>query len=167
MRIRIRGENEILTRREARYAVNWFLTDLIGPELTRGINLSLSFRPHLRGRIRKKTRDGKVKWKSAEFRGDVASYTSKQFVMRIVATESYKSQIESIAHECKHIEQYATGKLFDYASGRHIRWKKQVIVDWEDMEYESLPWEQDAYSCDKKLANRYIAHLKEVMLEFT
>lgn len=54
-----------------------------------------------------------------------------------------KESIEVLCHEVIHMEQYTSGDL--YYIDNQVTWKGDIL-DLDSKEYESRPWENDAYS---------------------
>lgn len=166
MTIRIRGENEKLSRNEALYAVNWFLIELLGNVIANNVQVTISFRPKLEGwMVRFNKKKGKTVRRWEKWKGELLSYTPRNFLLRCDHNYSRRTQLYILAHECAHIEQYATGKLHDYADNVRIRWKSRVIHE-DDIEYDDHPWEIDARAKERALVAKYKEHLKQVKLEF-
>lgn len=69
-----------------------------------------------------------------------------------------------IAHEMKHMEQFARGRLYDYVYGEHRRWKrKKYQLDVAErassvVKYKQIPWEKEADSVEIPLAREWIKH---------
>lgn len=110
-----------------------------------------------------------------------------EYVIRVKKGLRRASLMVTLFHECRHIEQFKSGRLKDYWTtttpiyipykskmGRNlfwvacpslIRWKRSVYRD-ELTEYKSAPWEKDARKWERKLSKAYKEHLKKVGLTF-
>ncbi len=57
-----------------------------------------------------------------------------------------------LAHEMVHLKQFVKGELCDYEN-KKVQWKSKLLSD--DMCYEDMPWEKEAYRLETKLYNEF------------
>ena len=180
MRVRVVGRNDVFSVEEQRYAVRWMLRDQLGP-LAERLDVVLCNRKTIPW-IRKKVavEDG-VRWVySYEYNckadcvpRDDRPHSHRKFTIRIRNNLVYKSQLTTLAHEVRHIRQWALGELRESArQPSMVRWRKRVVeVTTEEMdvtwnEYASYPWEVDARKHERQIVERYQRHLRHVGLSF-
>jgi hypothetical protein len=51
-----------------------------------------------------------------------------------------------------HLKQFVKGELCDYEN-KKVQWKSKLLPD--DMCYEDMPWEKEAYRLETKLYNEF------------
>jgi len=78
----------------------------------------------------------------------------RSFLIEIHNRLNKEDYIKTLLHECQHILQHVRGDLRDK---KDIRcWKG---IDCSDLNYEEMPWEQEAHSKEQELYQEYLTHL--------
>lgn len=180
MRVRIVGENDSFTVEEQRYALRWMLRDQLGP-VAENVDVVLCNRKRIPLVKKKVCVENGVRWvynyeyncKADCVPRDDRPQGHRKFTVRLGSGLGYKSQLRSLAHEVRHIRQWALGELRENSRRPSlVRWRKRVVeittaeqdVTWD--EYMSYPWEVDARRNEKLIVERYRQHLKHVGLSF-
>lgn len=65
--------------------------------------------------------------------------------------------LETLAHECVHMKQFASGELRDLLGSSEVAWKRKLYPGYytNPGDYLNLPWEIEAYGKEKGLAVLY------------
>lgn len=98
-----------------------------------------------------------VKYKNIETQGEVyiEDYNKRgvpnHFVILVKRSDSEKEKLITIAHELVHVKQYCLGELNE--EGTH--WLGEY-VNVEELEYEELPWEIEAWDVGEYLYQQYV-----------
>jgi hypothetical protein len=82
--------------------------------------------------------------------------TKTHFVIVLSPDMSRNESLRVLAHECVHIAQFVTGKLFIKNGEGH--WKSKIYKETDDMSYaayRALPWEKEAFRRQSKVAKAY------------
>ena len=91
--------------------------------------------------------------------GDCMDEDDREYTIRIDASLPINEMISTVLHEMVHVQQFLTGKLKQPRPGAAVY--KRVDYDWE-MNYDDRPWEIEAHSREKQLAEIYFAEQEEV-----
>ena len=91
--------------------------------------------------------------------GDCMDEEDREFTIRIDVSLPLNEMISTILHEMVHVQQFLSGKLKQPQPGKAVY--KRVDYDWE-MNYDDRPWEIEAHSREKQLAEIYFAEQQEV-----
>ena len=86
----------------------------------------------------------------------------KSFIIELDITPSTDIILTTTCHEFVHIWQYATGRLKELYRSPMYRFDGKYFKN--NLVYEKLPWEKEAFSMEKKLYNEWV--LYECGLEF-
>lgn len=86
--------------------------------------------------------------------GDCMDEDDREFTIRIDVSLPLNEMISTILHEMVHVQQFLSGKLKQPRAGTAVY--KRVDYDWE-MNYDDRPWEIEAHSKEKQLAEKYFA----------
>lgn len=134
---------------EPYYAARWFISRIVPAELADNIDLEVYIR-------RMKHQKGMC-WAYEKF---PLSYTI------VISSElGRRDSLRALAHESKHVEQYATGRMQDMW-GQHrgkVLWKNQMMenIDTGSAYYNS-PWEKEAYGAQERLMQSYLRYVKKL-----
>ena len=135
MKITFSGYSKTCSRKLAREAVEFYTSKLISKRLLKTISINIRF-------ITFDKNDDEVA--VADWRGS-KNVRPKKFVAYINRNSSKNETLKSLAHECVHIKQWATGELIDLNSG-NTHFKKVQYYDLQDGDdYWEYPWEIEAY----------------------
>ncbi len=134
-------------RQQVRRAIEWMMPALVGPRMTKNIEVIVRFVPNLGGYV------GDCEWIDDNI-------SPRQFLIRISLRQPRKQQLLTLAHELTHVKQFVTNQLFDYASSTELsRWHRRVI-NIAQYSYRELPWEKDAYATQGPLLRAYTQWMK-------
>lgn len=103
--------------------------------------------------------------KENKVRGQVEAQGTKSFLIFLDDKMSKKMTLMTLAHEMVHVQQYATGRLYQYKGSRWetVRWDSKVIkfnVE-DDEEYRYAPWEIEARGYEEALYYSYIGKYQD------
>jgi hypothetical protein len=155
MNISVRGNNEVLNKRELRYAVTFFSYRLLGPRLSKNVSV----------RVENNAVDGRYWGFCCALDEDFRRYP-REFEVVLFQSKQRSKTLETLAHEMVHVKQFARGELrsigtFDY------KWMGQKFNIWDPSYGEAnLPWEIEAYGLEKELKEEYLEHVKQEGLTF-
>ena len=134
---------------EPYYAAHWFLARLI-PDLVDKVDLSVYIRQQ-------------------KYKGHLWTFQHypNLYTMVIKSSIGRRESLRTIAHECVHIAQYATGKMKDIwenNKGKKVLWKKEHLLDntYDGKAYTNSPWEVEARAMEDKLMFAYLRHVKKI-----
>lgn len=156
MRIKILGKTTKLSKKESRFATQYFAKLLLSDKLNKTIDLTIKFT-----KLGKNHPGAECGWEDNNIR-------PKEFEIVIDNTWGRRSQLLSLAHEMVHLKQYAKGELVDYTSWKMLRyskWKNTKIVN-EDNTYWDHPWEIEAYGRELGLYTKYKFYLTTINKKF-
>ena len=89
--------------------------------------------------------------------GDCMDEDDREFTIRIDVSIPLEEMVSTILHEMVHVQQYVTGRMKQ-------RWSDEIIfnkvVYRSDMLYDDRPWEIEAHSIEKQLAEKYFGQKK-------
>jgi len=156
MNISVRGNNEVMSKSELRYAITFFSYRLLGQRLAKNVFV----------RVKNRTIDYQYWGLCSPLDEDFRRYP-REFEIKLFQSKQRSKNIETLAHEMVHVKQFARGEL--RSAGMHpcsFRWmgEKYNTLDYADD--LSLPWEVEAYSLEKELKTEYIQHVKDEGLIF-
>lgn len=154
MKIKIIGNNEIISKGELRYMLHFFGDILLGKRLAKNISLELVLTiPEDNALGYCYPLDGK----------------HRKFVIEINRFQPYHLQVETLAHEMVHLKQYARGELKHLDDGLH-KWKGEfyqyTYKKKYTKKYANLPWEEEAHLSEPWLASFYREHCTNNQLEW-
>ena len=123
-------------------SVEYYLSTLLSKQILKNLNVTVQIVRNLEhkedGYGFCSCEDGFVAW-------------PKHFTIELCGSKSLRFMIQTLAHECIHIKQYATRQMV-YRNNVTLWEGKQYTEDDEEQHaYEDLPWEKDAYSNEKAL----------------
>jgi hypothetical protein len=122
-------------------AAMWMLTAIIPFRIQPFIHAKISFSKNLRDR---EGIYGDCCWTDR-------NHKPRHFEYRLDNRQSPGDLFLTLAHECIHLKQWATGELFDYARDANIsRWRNKRVL-FDKTTYDQLPWEIEAYRLDYPL----------------
>ena len=84
--------------------------------------------------------------------GDCMDEEDREFTIRIDVSLPLDEMISTILHEMVHVQQFLSGKLKQPQPGKAVY--KRVDYDWE-MDYNDRPWEIEAHTKEKQLAEAF------------
>lgn len=134
---------------EPYYAARWFISRLVPEGLASKINIDVY--------IRHMTKQKGMCW----------AYEKHPLTYTIVIASQLgrRDSLRALAHEAKHVEQYATGRMLDlWGQNRgKVLWKNQMMDNIDTgSAYYNTPWEKEAYSIQEKLSAAYIRYVKKL-----
>lgn len=88
---------------------------------------------------------------------DEDSRVPRDFKIEVDSGLSRRRMMDTIAHECVHIRQYARGELKDLLKHCAKKWRGEVYDD--DFPYWKQPWEIEAHKKETPLVKAYKRHL--------
>lgn len=88
--------------------------------------------------------------KREEMRGTVSKIGPKGLCMVIDSSLDFERLLITIAHEMVHVKQYAKGQVQHSARGKTRYWMGKTVRK----EYYDQPWELEAFSKERVLANK-------------
>lgn len=145
MNIKTKNINkEIITAKELKDAVHFYLNMLIPNYKKRNIDLQIVMEPLM---IK-----GYIEWMDKP-------YKPKQFKIALSSNYKKKYTLITLAHECVHLKQYVMGELSDITSKSKIRWKKEPILNEDKLHYYDQPWEIECHGREWGLYERFIQSL--------
>jgi len=135
-------------------AVKFFLKEL---NISTRLQNTLSIKVHIRKTVLKKNILGNC---SILTNG---SSSTKEFKIILREDRSYFEQLQTLAHECVHIEQACKNRLqlrvWSSDKRTHARWEgKECGVYLQDIAYEDAPWEIEARDKQEKLVSDFYSH---------
>jgi hypothetical protein len=151
VQIYIRGSNQKVSKRELRFASQFFAYMLMGPRLSKAVKVTINH-------VKEGSLLGSASW--------VDDNTNpREFEININPKLSRKSYLQTLAHEMVHVKQYAKGELKTLFNKREMRWKGQYIAE-TDMHYFDQPWEVEAFGRELGLYLRYNKMVKAAKIDF-
>ena len=84
--------------------------------------------------------------------GDCMDEEDREFTIRIDVSLPLNEMISTVLHEMVHVQQFLSGKLKQPKPGVAVY--KRVDYDWE-MDYNDRPWEIEAHTKEKQLAEAF------------
>ena len=84
--------------------------------------------------------------------GDCMDEEDREFTIRIDVSLPLNEMISTVLHEMVHVQQFLSGKLKQPQPGKAVY--KRVDYDWE-MDYNDRPWEIEAHTKEKQLAEAF------------
>ena len=146
LKIAIRENNDVLTKKEIRHIIRFTGNFLLGKRMCGNITVVL------RNKVFKKYEWGYCGPTNYD------NYRHREFEILLNSSTTRKNQIVTILHEMIHLKQYARGELVCY-SGMNLKWLGQKI-DVTEMEYVNYPWEIEANLSEKVLYELYMEHVR-------
>lgn len=96
--------------------------------------------------------------KTAGVYGDCMDEEDREFTIRIDTTLPVKDMVTTLLHEMVHVQQYVSGRL------KH-RWSDEVVFEKvvynSNMDYDSRPWEIEAWEKEKQLKELYYGNFSD------
>lgn len=86
---------------------------------------------------------------------DYENTKPREFNITIRKNPSTRYMLMTLAHECVHVKQYASGELND----KHTLWRGTRVND-EKIDYWELPWEIEAHGRERGLYTMFIEKYK-------
>lgn len=87
--------------------------------------------------------------------GDCMDEDDREFTIRIDTALPIEDMVSTLLHEMVHVQQYLSGRL-KYKSFNTVVFEKAVYV--YDMDYDSRPWEVEAWQKEQQLKDMYYGH---------
>jgi hypothetical protein len=87
--------------------------------------------------------------------GDCMDEDDREFTIRIDTALPIEDMVSTLLHEMVHVQQYLSGRL-KYKSFNRVVFEKAVYV--YDMDYDSRPWEVEAWQKEQQLKDMYYGH---------
>jgi len=157
MEIKIFGKNEIVSKEEMRYMLNFFGDILLGKRLARNIYLEVENNDLDDNEM------GYCHYTDFEYR------KHREFVIELNRNLPYYEQVETLAHEMVHLKQFARNEWKMYEQDGLYSWMGRRIYVPDDKfseRYRKLPWEKEAYLSEPWLAGFYREHCENNELEW-
>ena len=132
-------------------AVKFFLTELgVSTRLQNTLNIKV----HVRKTVLKKDALGSC---SVLNNG---SQATKDYRILLTDDAPHFSQLQTLAHECVHVEQQVRGRLqrrvWSSDGQTHVRWDGKELGVWlQDVSYADAPWEIEARAKEEKLTRAF------------
>lgn len=145
--ITIQGFSTKLSKKEAFYASNFFVSKLLLPNQIEKVDITIKF----------------FKFDNHEC-AHVLQISNIDYEIEINNEYGKMSQIKSIAHELAHVKQYVNRQLKDHHKG--IYWHKDIFK-YDDIGYWMMPHEIEAYGLEKCLYELYMEHKRRVRPSFS
>lgn len=140
MVITVRGNNDILSKKEIKNALVFFGNELLGSRLSNNIYIEL--------------KNCDLPQNDMGFCNPLEwDYRPREFEILLNRTMNRKDQYETLAHEMVHVKQYARNewKIYD---GDNYKWQgKKIYMPWS--KYKYMPWEIEAKKYEPILLRRY------------
>ena len=135
-------------------AVKFFLKEL---NISTRLQNTLSIKVHIRRTVLAK---GTLGTCSLTNNG---SNSTKDFKIVLAEDRTYFQQLQTLAHECVHVEQSCKNRLqtrvWSSDNQTHVRWEgKELGVYMQDVSYEDAPWEIEASNKQEKLVRDFYSH---------
>jgi hypothetical protein len=89
------------------------------------------------------------------------AHRPRSFNIEIDADASRQTTIQALIHEMVHVKQFASGRLQDLVRHYHIKKWKAQRVNSANMSYWDYPWEQEAYTYERRYWIEYEDILKK------
>jgi len=151
VQIYVRGSNQKVSKRELKFAAQFFAHMLMGPRLSQAVKVTINH-------VKEGALLGSACW--------VDDNTNpREFEININPKLSRKSYLQTLAHEMTHVKQYAKGELKTLFNKREMRWKGHYIGE-NDMHYFDQPWEVEAFGRELGLYLRYQKMVKTAKIDF-
>lgn len=153
MKVSVTGINTQLSKKETRFAVEFFLERIMSKRIVKNMKVNIFNRPEM-GRY-------------AGFCSptDFDELRPREFDVTLNSEIDRELQLEALAHEMVHVRQFATGQLVS-VHGPLYRWKGQKVYapkkDSNDIkkQIDTRPWEAEAYALDGELKDLYFYYEK-------
>lgn len=142
MQISIRNINkDHITNKELRTACRFFLQELLHPKTIENLVIHIKM-------FKRMDEKGFTIW---------LDKPDKPRAFDIALSPKYKRKttLLTLAHECVHVYQFATGLLKDQTTRSNMRWAKKEL-DHEKIDYYDAPWEIEAYGREWGLYQKYM-----------
>src|SRR6185369_17938879 len=160
MGIRIYGKCPYLSKEELRFAFHWMLREITGPARARRVQVSFSWKDP------RTPEDGKEIATTMTYMGR----KPRKFWVIINPTLRRGLQLDVLAHELIHVDQFSREDMLDFEEGgQQIRyWKGKADPEWDDVGpgYWDKPWEKEAYKKGPIICRAYRKYLREHQLSF-
>lgn len=149
MRVYLRRNNLVLSRREIKYAVQFMSSLIMSKQLLKHLIVYIEFVESLND-------DGDCLWLDD-------NHCPRKFQIRVSPSLTRKKNLLIVlAHELVHIKQYALNEMRDMIRcpvDSRVKWKKDFIND-KKVHYYDLPWEIEARGREYGMYVRYLEHLR-------
>lgn len=88
---------------------------------------------------------------------DVADPTLREFRIDIHSDISPFWFMRTLMHELVHVKQYAKGEMVHYERNHSmLKWRKQMKVNVDKIDYWDLPWEIEAHGREEGLTQQFM-----------
>lgn len=153
MKVSVRGKNNVLTKKETRYLVNFLAEILVGERLSKNLFVEVTYTELPRNTL------GFCCPLDEEYK------LPREFEIQVDPILNRKKQIETIAHEMVHVMQFARGHFKILDNTDEYKWMGKRVI-YSRKEYCKMPWEEEAHLSEKYLYKMYKRHLKKNNLTF-
>ena len=143
MKITIRNNNGLMTRKEICQYLEWLAENLMSKRLTNKLSLLIEVK--------------KLPGAKATMVAD--DDTNKSFVLELSDKMGRYEIMKALAHEMVHVKQYATRELYQYVSHGY---RYQGVKYPDSTDYYDQPWEIEAFGREVGLYRRYMRHLHKL-----
>lgn len=127
-----------LSKRQRELVVDlteWSLDRLLGSKLTDSVRVTV----YMDGTLFEKTKTyGLSVWEDKYRRG-------REFSLEVDTSVDFTAVLQTVAHECVHIKQWAVGEYFAVDDGAWVYEFRGATYDTREVDYWDLPWEIEAY----------------------
>jgi hypothetical protein len=141
MKVSVRGQNNVLSKKEIRHAVSFFGNILLGKRLSDNISVNFYNEDYA--------------WKEMGFCNpiDFEERSPREFELLLNRNMPKREQLITIAHEMVHIKQFALNefKVFD---NHEYKWRGKKVRHPRKKHFD-LPWEKEAIASEPWLMHFY------------
>jgi hypothetical protein len=135
-------------------AVKFFLNEL---KISTRLQNTLNIKVHIRKTVLAKNVLGNCNITNN------GSISTKDFKITLSSDRTYSQQLQTLAHECVHIEQACKNRLqtrvWSSDNQTHVRWEGEEQGVWmKDVSYEDAPWEIEARNLQEKLVRKFYSY---------
>jgi len=152
--IYVQGKHSVVSTKKVKKIVNFFADKLFSKRMNSSLSLTVIFSKS------ETVNEGLMGW--CDWIDD--NRRPKEFEIAISPITSEKAMIVTIAHEMRHLYQFAHGHLTDLSrKPGHVSWKGKTFHDtgpYSSKVYLS-PWEKDARKYEKILYKAYLEEFEE------
>ena len=132
-------------------AVKFFLKEL---NISTRLQNTLSIKVHIRKTVLSKDTLGECTVLNN------GSQATKDYKIILNDNLPFADQLQTLAHECVHVEQQVRGRLqrrvWSSDGQTHVRWDGKELGVWmQDVSYADAPWEIEARAKEEKLTRAF------------
>jgi hypothetical protein len=153
MKIYLRRNSPELSRKEAKYAINYISSLLMSRQLCNNLILHIEFIGAFDDDF-KRYDQGDCIWLDD-------NDSPREFHIRLNSTLSREDLLSTLAHELVHVKQWALNEKKNLARypAYIVKWKKRIVNEYNFQTTHDFPWEKEAYRKEPRLYQSYCEHL--------